>query len=87
MEENKGEEKQPKGQTQTPPTNRPISFHKLLSHADMVDWVLMGLGTLGAIVHGMAQPIGYLLLGRALDAFGNNIGDRHAMVQALKKVR
>lgn len=80
MEENK--EEGMKGKV----THRPISFFKLLSYADTLDWVLMGLGTLGAIVHGMAQPIGYLLLGKALDAFGSNLQDRHAMVHALYKV-
>lgn len=63
-----------------------VSFWKLLSYADVMDWVLMVLGTLGSVVHGMAQPIGYLLLGKALDAFGNNIHDTEAMVRALKKV-
>ncbi|KAF8391867.1 hypothetical protein HHK36_022205 [Tetracentron sinense] len=52
----------------------------------MLDWALMALGTLGSIVHGMAQPIGYLLLGKALDAFGSNINDKNAMVEALYKV-
>lgn len=80
MEENK--EEGMKGKV----THRPISFFKLLSYADTVDWVLMGLGTLGATIHGMAQPVGYLLLGKALDAFGSNIHDTHAMVQALNKV-
>jgi len=63
-----------------------LSFLKLLSYAEMVDWVLMGLGSVGSIVHGMALPVGYLLLGKALDAFGNNIEDIDAMVKALKKV-
>ncbi|XP_012089551.2 ABC transporter B family member 19 isoform X2 [Jatropha curcas] len=67
-------------------SNGVLPFHKLLSYADSVDWVLMVLGTLGSIVHGLAQPVGYLLLGKALDAFGNNINDTHAMVQALDKV-
>lgn len=67
--------------------NKPLPFHKLLSYADAMDWALMALGTLGSIVHGMAQPIGYLLLGRALNAFGNNIDDTHAMVKALYQVR
>ncbi|KAE8652326.1 hypothetical protein Csa_022314 [Cucumis sativus] len=40
----------------------------------------MGLGTFGSLLHGMAQPIGYLLLGKALNAFGNNITDLDAMV-------
>ncbi|GFZ15995.1 ATP binding cassette subfamily B1 [Actinidia rufa] len=63
-----------------------LPFHKLLSYADALDWILMALGALGSIVHGLAQPIGYLLLGKALDAFGNNIHDTKAMVKALKKV-
>ncbi|XP_047326042.1 ABC transporter B family member 19-like [Impatiens glandulifera] len=63
-----------------------LPFHKLLSYADAFDWTLMGLGMLGSIVHGLAQPVGYLLLGKALNAFGNNINDTHAMVKALLKV-
>ncbi|CAJ1974513.1 unnamed protein product [Sphenostylis stenocarpa] len=63
-----------------------LSFFKLLSYADLVDWILMGLGTLGSIVHGMALPVGYLLLGKALNAFGNNIQDIDAMVKALKQI-
>ncbi|KAF9603774.1 hypothetical protein IFM89_037860 [Coptis chinensis] len=66
--------------------NKPLPFLKLLSYADFLDWILMMLGTLGSIVHGMAQPIGYLLLGKALNAFGNNIKNSDAMVKALYKV-
>lgn len=65
---------------------KPVTFGRLLSYADTVDWVLMGLGTVGSVVHGMAQPIGYLLLGKALEAFGTNIGNQEAMVRALEKV-
>lgn len=63
-----------------------LAFHRLLSYADAIDWALMALGTLGSVVHGMAQPIGYLLLGKALNAFGNNIDDTHAMANAILKV-
>ncbi|KAK2972823.1 hypothetical protein RJ640_028351 [Escallonia rubra] len=63
-----------------------LPFHKLLSYADALDWTLMILGTLGSIVHGFAQPVTYLLLGKALDAFGRNINDSDAMVTALNKV-
>ncbi|XP_059669405.1 ABC transporter B family member 19-like [Cornus florida] len=63
-----------------------LPFSKLLSYADALDWTLMALGTLGSIVHGLAQPIGYLLLGKALNAFGANINDTDAMVAALYKV-
>ncbi|KAL5568080.1 hypothetical protein UlMin_024655 [Ulmus minor] len=63
-----------------------LPFHKLLSYADALDWILMVLGTLGSVVHGMAQPVGYLLLGKALNAFGDNIHDIPAMVSALRKI-
>ncbi|KAJ6969480.1 hypothetical protein NC653_034109 [Populus alba x Populus x berolinensis] len=66
--------------------NKPLPFHKLLSYADAVDWSLMPLGTSGSIIHGTAQPIGDLLLGKALNAFGSNIGDDAAMVKALDNV-
>lgn len=64
-----------------------LPFRMLLSYADGVDWLLMVLGTFGSVVHGMAQPVGYLLLGKALNAFGNNLGDNDETVKALKKVR
>ncbi|KAK9293108.1 hypothetical protein L1049_021094 [Liquidambar formosana] len=63
-----------------------LPFHKLLTYADAMDWTLMALGTLGSIVHGMAQPIGYMLLGKALNAYGSNIHNEDAMVKALDKV-
>ncbi|XVF01705.1 hypothetical protein REPUB_Repub04eG0111400 [Reevesia pubescens] len=66
--------------------NKSLPFYMLLSYADTLDWTLMALGTLGSIVHGMAQPVGYLLLGKALNAYGDNIGDDRDMVKALKKV-
>lgn len=64
----------------------PFSFFALLCYADTVDWLLMALGTIGSVIHGMAFPVGYLLLGKALDAFGTNINDQEGMVRALYKV-
>uniref|UniRef100_A0A7N0UQN6 Uncharacterized protein n=1 Tax=Kalanchoe fedtschenkoi TaxID=63787 RepID=A0A7N0UQN6_KALFE len=72
------------GEKLSVPTSVP--FTKLLSYADAVDWILIALGTLGSVVHGMAQPVGYLLLGKALNSFGSNIGDVNLMVDALYKV-
>ncbi|KAM0934711.1 putative ABC transporter type 1, transmembrane domain superfamily [Dioscorea sansibarensis] len=63
-----------------------LPFHRLLIYADTLDWLLMVLGTLGSVVHGMAQPVGYLLLGKALDAYGRNAGNEKEMVSALEKV-
>lgn len=65
---------------------KPFPFFGLLCYADAVDWLLMALGTIGSVIHGMAFPIGYLLLGKALDAFGTNINDQEGMVHALYKV-
>ncbi|KAK3121040.1 hypothetical protein QOZ80_8BG0645170 [Eleusine coracana subsp. coracana] len=65
---------------------KPFSFFGLLCYADKIDWFLMALGTIGSIIHGIAFPIGYLLLGKALDAFGTNINDQDGMVHALNKV-
>ena len=68
------------------PDEKPFPFSGLLCYADKVDWFLMALGTIGSAIHGMAFPIGYLLLGKALDAFGTNINDQEGMVHALYKV-
>jgi len=38
-----------------------LPFYKLLKYADALDWILMALGTIGSVVHGMVQPVGYLL--------------------------
>ncbi|GJZ69811.1 ABC transporter B family member 19-like protein [Tanacetum coccineum] len=66
--------------------DQPLPFTKLLSYADALDCTLMALASLGSIIHGLAQPLGYLLLGKAIDAFGTNIHDDKAMVKALYKV-
>ncbi|KAI7726106.1 hypothetical protein M8C21_021578, partial [Ambrosia artemisiifolia] len=51
-----------------------------------LDYTLMVFASLGSVIHGLAQPLGYLLLGKAINAFGNNINDDVAMVKALKKL-
>lgn len=66
--------------------NEALPFYMLFSYADTLDWTLLALGTFGSIIHAMAQPVGYLLLGKALNAFGDNISDIDAMVKALKQV-
>ncbi|KAH9321735.1 hypothetical protein KI387_016374 [Taxus chinensis] len=63
-----------------------VSFLRLLSYADSLDIVLMVLGTIGAIGHGLANPGGYFLLGKALHAFGTHRNDTDATVKALYEV-
>ncbi|KAI5657454.1 hypothetical protein M9H77_26247 [Catharanthus roseus] len=67
-------------------TTKDLAFYQLLSYADGFDWSMMVFASLGSVVHGLAQPVGYLLLGKALNAFGDNINDTHAMVSALYKI-
>lgn len=67
-------------------SDQPLPFSKLLSYADALDYTLMAFASLGSIIHGLAQPLGYLLLGKAIDAFGTNIHNDIEMVKALKKV-
>ncbi|XP_057857177.2 ABC transporter B family member 19-like [Cryptomeria japonica] len=65
---------------------RSVSFFRLLSYADSIDVVLMVLGTIGGLGHGLAHPGGYLFLGMALHAFGTHQNDTHATVKALYKI-
>ncbi|KAJ7520451.1 hypothetical protein O6H91_19G006400 [Diphasiastrum complanatum] len=63
-----------------------VPFYKLFSFADLLDIVLMIVGTTGAIINGMAVPMMALLFGQAANAFGQNAGDPHATAHAVTKV-
>ncbi|CAM6102631.1 unnamed protein product [Calypogeia fissa] len=53
------------------PADEPmVPFLRLFSFADSFDYVLMTLGSLGAIVHGAALPIMFLFLGKLLNGLG-----------------
>ncbi|CAK7348533.1 unnamed protein product [Dovyalis caffra] len=52
--------------------SKSVPFFKLFSFADSTDFLLMFLGSLGAIGNGMAMPLMTLLLGDVINAFGNN---------------
>src|SRR4051812_33810347 len=81
------------GKKSTPPlvpeivvANEPFPFFGLLCYADALDWLLMVLGTIGSFVHGMAPAMSYYILGKAVDMFGDNIGNREAIVREFTKV-
>lgn len=86
VEKEEGEEEKEEKEDEYSGRSETLSFYELLSYADGLDWIMMVIGTMGSVVHGLAQPIGYLLLGKALNAYGNNIGDDAEMVKALNKV-
>lgn len=48
-----------------------VSFFKLFSYADSYDYVLMALGSLGALAHGLAFPIFFLFFGKLVNSFGS----------------
>ncbi|KAF7083838.1 hypothetical protein CFC21_087581 [Triticum aestivum] len=74
----------------TPPeiavADEPFPFFGLLCYADALDWLLMVSGTIGSFVHGMAPAMSYYILGKAVDMFGDNIGNREAIVHQLTKL-
>ncbi|KAF9625853.1 hypothetical protein IFM89_027476 [Coptis chinensis] len=45
----------------------------------------MGVGSLGAVIHGSAMPVFFLLFGKMVNGFGKNQSDLHAMVHEVSK--
>jgi len=63
-----------------------LPFYKLFSFADKYDYVLMTLGSLGAVVHGSSMPVFFLLFGQMVNGFGKNQSDLHTMTHEVSKV-
>ncbi|KAJ4812820.1 ABC transporter B family member 19 [Rhynchospora pubera] len=49
-----------------------VAFYELFSFADKWDRLLMAAGSLGAVVHGAAMPVFFLLFGELINGFGKN---------------
>nr|DAD30965.1 TPA_asm: hypothetical protein HUJ06_009816 [Nelumbo nucifera] len=47
-----------------------LPFYQFFSFADKYDWVLMIAGSIGAMVHGSAMPIFFLLFGDMVNGLG-----------------
>lgn len=63
-----------------------LPFYKLFSFADKYDCFLMTIGTLGAIVHGSAMPVFFLLFGQMVNGFGKNQNDLNKLTGEVSKV-
>ncbi|XP_024540365.1 ABC transporter B family member 4 [Selaginella moellendorffii] len=63
-----------------------VPFYKLFTFADRLDYLLMFLGTVGAIGNGLAMPFMTLILGQVTNAFGNNFGDPGKLFDAVSQV-
>ncbi|GLT91243.1 hypothetical protein SLE2022_091400 [Rubroshorea leprosula] len=57
-----------KKEGQKPPQNVPLL--KLFSFADFYDYVLMVLGSIGAIVHGASVPVFFIFFGKLINIIG-----------------
>ncbi|GAV77509.1 ABC_tran domain-containing protein/ABC_membrane domain-containing protein [Cephalotus follicularis] len=47
-----------------------VSLFKLFTFADSFDYVLMGLGSIGAIVHGASVPVFFIFFGQLINTVG-----------------
>ena len=63
-----------------------LPFFKLFSFADKFDYMLMSLGTIGAIIHGSSMPFFFLLFGQMVNGFGKNQSDLTTMTHEVSKV-
>lgn len=53
--------------TKITPTTKPATFFELFGEADILDYGLMALGTIGALGTGAALPVFCILFGQILD--------------------
>lgn len=63
-----------------------LPFYQLFSFADKYDYILMILGSIGAIIHGSSMPCFFLLFGHMVNGFGKNQSDLTTMTQEVSKV-
>ncbi|CAL5014182.1 unnamed protein product [Urochloa decumbens] len=68
-----------KGGNKTP--TPPAALRDLFRFADGLDCVLMGVGTLGALVHGCSLPVFLRFFADLVDSFGSHAGDPDTMVR------
>lgn len=65
--------------------NGKVPFQKLFSFADETDMVLMTVGTIGAVVNGLAMPLMTILFGEVINYFGKEKNSKD-LIDAVSKV-
>lgn len=63
-----------------------LPFYQLFTFADKYDYLLMSVGSLGAIIHGSSMPVFFLLFGEMVNGFGKNQSDLQTMTNEVSKV-
>lgn len=67
----------------TPPS---VAFRELFRFADRLDYVLITIGTVGAIVHGTSLPLFLRFFADLVNSFGSNAHNLDKMSQEVLKV-
>jgi hypothetical protein len=68
----KKKKKKKKGEDEEGGAGGSVSIFKLFAYADSFDYLLILLGTVGAIVHGAALPVFFVIFSKLLNGFGAN---------------
>lgn len=63
-----------------------VGFGELFRFADGLDYVLMGIGSLGAFVHGCSLPLFLRFFADLVNSFGSNANNMDKMMQEVLKV-
>lgn len=76
------------GDAEKPASPPPSSaFSELFRFADGLDYFLMGIGTLGAFVHGCSLPLFLRFFADLVNSFGSNANNVDKMTQEVVKVK
>ncbi|GLJ54148.1 hypothetical protein SUGI_1160070 [Cryptomeria japonica] len=54
----------------------PVSYWKLVSFSDPLDYFLMLVGTVSALLHGIINPLNMVIFGKIVNSFGSNQFER-----------
>ena len=63
-----------------------VGFGELFRFADGLDYILMAIGTVGAIVHGCSLPLFLRFFADLVNSFGSNANNVDKMTQEVVKV-
>lgn len=62
------------------------SIRSIFMHADGVDWVLMGLGLIGAVGDGFTTPLVLLITSKLMNNLGGSSFNTETFMQSISKV-